>query len=218
MNRKPFICLSSTVDRKTKRLKTNLEPWTLDPQPWTLDPEPKSLNPTQGRCGSAITHNIELFYISITLTILALGVLNNTINTTVTRIGSGDKVGGLMGVLDTSEKVKAEPPKPKPKTLNTRAHSSLAWSGRPLTNPLNSHSLLAWSGRPWVVSSTRTTLLPPFWPCASDTSQCASLFHGHFPATSCPLSRRMPPQRKKQNRLSNLLFASALGRLDIDAV
>lgn len=31
--------------------------------------------------------------------------MNNSINTAVTRIGSRENVGGLMGVLDTAEKV-----------------------------------------------------------------------------------------------------------------
>ena len=35
----------------------------------------------------------------------ALGLLNTSISTIVTRISTGDKVGGLMGVLDTSEKL-----------------------------------------------------------------------------------------------------------------
>ncbi len=34
-----------------------------------------------------------------------MGVLNNAINTTVTRISTAGSVGGLMGVLDTAEKL-----------------------------------------------------------------------------------------------------------------
>mmetsp|Transcript_21767 Transcript_21767/g.51689 ORF Transcript_21767/g.51689 Transcript_21767/m.51689 type:complete len:99 (-) Transcript_21767:591-887(-) len=36
---------------------------------------------------------------------MALGVLNTSISTTVTRIATHDNVGGLMGVLDTAEKL-----------------------------------------------------------------------------------------------------------------
>mmetsp|Transcript_3728 Transcript_3728/g.8609 ORF Transcript_3728/g.8609 Transcript_3728/m.8609 type:complete len:483 (+) Transcript_3728:255-1703(+) len=58
-----------------------------------------------GRYSSAVTSSLAVFYVSLTLSILALGIINNSVNTTVTRLGGRDKVGGLMGVLDTSEKL-----------------------------------------------------------------------------------------------------------------
>jgi len=58
-----------------------------------------------GRYISAVTASLLVFYSSVTLTILALGIINNSINTTVTRLGGREKVGGLMGVLDTAEKL-----------------------------------------------------------------------------------------------------------------
>jgi MFS family permease len=39
------------------------------------------------------------------VTVAALGLLNTSISTIVTRISTSDTVGGLMGVLDTSEKL-----------------------------------------------------------------------------------------------------------------
>jgi hypothetical protein len=37
--------------------------------------------------------------------VTALGVINNSINTTVTLISAQDRVGGLLGVIDTAEKL-----------------------------------------------------------------------------------------------------------------
>jgi predicted MFS family arabinose efflux permease len=59
----------------------------------------------QGRLVTALTSNIYIMYLGVILSIAALGVLNNAINTTVTRISEAGNVGGLMGVLDTAEKL-----------------------------------------------------------------------------------------------------------------
>lgn len=59
----------------------------------------------QGRLVTALTSSIYVMYLGVTLSIVALGVLNNAINTTVTRISEAGSVGGLMGVLDTAEKL-----------------------------------------------------------------------------------------------------------------
>merc|ERR1711966_7633 len=58
-----------------------------------------------GRYVTSIASSIMVLYASASLTIMALGVLNTSISTTVTRIASHDNVGGLMGVLDTAEKL-----------------------------------------------------------------------------------------------------------------
>jgi MFS family permease len=58
-----------------------------------------------GRLVSAITTNTVVFYSAIAFTIFALGIVNTSVNTTITRIASDSNVGGLMGVLDTSEKL-----------------------------------------------------------------------------------------------------------------
>ena len=44
-------------------------------------------------------------YAAMAVTVAALGLLNTSISTIVTRISTSDTVGGLMGVLDTSEKL-----------------------------------------------------------------------------------------------------------------
>jgi len=58
-----------------------------------------------GRYVTATTDSIYIFYGGIVLTVLALGIVNTSISTTITRIASDSNVGGLMGVLDTSEKL-----------------------------------------------------------------------------------------------------------------
>mmetsp|Transcript_49252 Transcript_49252/g.98462 ORF Transcript_49252/g.98462 Transcript_49252/m.98462 type:complete len:465 (+) Transcript_49252:44-1438(+) len=58
-----------------------------------------------GRYVTAVAGSMPVLYVSSSLTIMALGVLNTSISTTVTRIASHDNVGGLMGVLDTAEKL-----------------------------------------------------------------------------------------------------------------
>lgn len=58
-----------------------------------------------GRYVTAIASSLPILYVSSSLTIMALGVLNTSISTTVTRIATHDNVGGLMGVLDTAEKL-----------------------------------------------------------------------------------------------------------------
>jgi len=58
-----------------------------------------------GRFVTATTDNIYIFYSGIVLTVGALGIVNTSISTTITRIASDSNVGGLMGVLDTSEKL-----------------------------------------------------------------------------------------------------------------
>ncbi|KAJ1492163.1 major facilitator superfamily domain-containing protein, partial [Baffinella frigidus] len=55
-----------------------------------------------GRYAAASTDSITLVYCSMAVTVAALGLLNTSISTIVTRISTGDTVGGLMGVLDTS--------------------------------------------------------------------------------------------------------------------
>ena len=54
---------------------------------------------------TALTSSVYVMYLGIVVSITALGVLNNTINTTVARISQAGSVGGLMGVLDTAEKL-----------------------------------------------------------------------------------------------------------------
>lgn len=58
-----------------------------------------------GRYITASTSNIYIFYSCISLTVFALGIVNTSVSTTITRIASDSNVGGLMGVLDTSEKL-----------------------------------------------------------------------------------------------------------------
>jgi hypothetical protein len=59
----------------------------------------------QGRLVTALTDSLVMLYVGVTLSIAALGVLNNAINTTVAQISQAGSVGGLMGVLDTAEKL-----------------------------------------------------------------------------------------------------------------
>ncbi len=54
---------------------------------------------------TAVTDSLAVLYLGVTLSIMALGVLNNAINTTVAQISQAGSVGGLMGVLDTAEKL-----------------------------------------------------------------------------------------------------------------
>ena len=58
-----------------------------------------------GRYVSATTLTVYVFYGSLAFTVCALGIVNTSISTTITRIASDSNVGGLMGVLDTSEKL-----------------------------------------------------------------------------------------------------------------
>ncbi|EKX41470.1 hypothetical protein GUITHDRAFT_74715 [Guillardia theta CCMP2712] len=58
-----------------------------------------------GRYVTAQTHNPAVLYGALSLTVVALGIVNTSISATVTRISSSNNVGGLMGVLDTAEKL-----------------------------------------------------------------------------------------------------------------
>uniref|UniRef100_A0A7S0H9D2 Major facilitator superfamily (MFS) profile domain-containing protein n=1 Tax=Hanusia phi TaxID=3032 RepID=A0A7S0H9D2_9CRYP len=58
-----------------------------------------------GRYVTAQTHTPAVLYSALSLTVMALGIVNTSISATVTRISSSNNVGGLMGVLDTSEKL-----------------------------------------------------------------------------------------------------------------
>ena len=57
-------------------------------------------------CGLAWGYNsIVILYGALAFTVFALGIVNTSISTTITRIAHEDNMGGLMGVLDTSEKM-----------------------------------------------------------------------------------------------------------------
>ncbi|MDB4339382.1 MFS transporter [bacterium] len=58
-----------------------------------------------GRFVTALTSSIYVLYAALALVVFALGIVNTSISTTITRIASESNVGGLMGVLDTSEKL-----------------------------------------------------------------------------------------------------------------
>ncbi len=59
----------------------------------------------QGRLTTALTSSLVVLYLALTLSVTALGVINNSINTTVTLVSAPDRVGGLLGVIDTAEKL-----------------------------------------------------------------------------------------------------------------
>ena len=58
-----------------------------------------------GRYVTALTDSLYVLYGGLAFTVFALGIVNTSISTTITRIASESNVGGLMGVLDTSEKL-----------------------------------------------------------------------------------------------------------------
>ena len=58
-----------------------------------------------GRFVTALTNSIYVLYGALAFVVFALGIVNTSISTTITRIASETNVGGLMGVLDTSEKL-----------------------------------------------------------------------------------------------------------------
>ena len=58
-----------------------------------------------GRYITSVTSSIFVLYGALAFTVFALGVVNTSISTTITRIASESNMGGLMGVLDTAEKL-----------------------------------------------------------------------------------------------------------------